>query len=105
MKILLVHPSALLYAEVYLRLEPLGLECVAAAARAAGHNVHLLDLQVFPPQQFEEELRDFRPEVASRRYGMLAWLNPTSPFKHRRYRFLLRIRTSELTAFRLNTRK
>ena len=48
MKILLVHPSALLYAEVYLRLEPLGLECVAAAVRAAGHEVRLLDLQVPP---------------------------------------------------------
>ena len=32
MKVLLVHPSALLYSEVYLRLEPLGLECVGERA-------------------------------------------------------------------------
>src|SRR6478672_1002500 len=47
MKVLLVHPSALLYSEVYLRLEPLGLECVANALLRAGHDVRLLDLQIF----------------------------------------------------------
>ena len=31
MRVLLVHPSPLLFSEIYLRLEPLGLECVAAA--------------------------------------------------------------------------
>src|SRR6201998_1093169 len=72
MKILFVHPSPLLYAEVYLRLEPLGLECVAAAARAAGHNVRLLDLQVFPPQQFERELRDFQPDAVGFSLNYLA---------------------------------
>jgi len=46
MKVLLVHPSALLYSEVYLRLEPLGLECVGGALKRAGHDVRLLDLQV-----------------------------------------------------------
>jgi hopanoid C-3 methylase len=44
-KVLLVHPSSLMYSEVYLRLEPLGLELVAAACRAAGHEVRLVDLQ------------------------------------------------------------
>jgi hypothetical protein len=34
MKILLVHPSVLMYSEVYLRLEPLGLEYVAGALRS-----------------------------------------------------------------------
>ncbi len=72
MKILLVHPSALLYAEVYLRLEPLGIECVAAAARAAGHNVRLLDLQVFPPSQFAHELRDYRPDAVGFSMNYLA---------------------------------
>ena len=47
MKVLLVHPSCLLYSEIYLRLEPLGLERVAQAVRTAGHEVRLLDLQVF----------------------------------------------------------
>ena len=41
MKVLLVHPSCLLYSEIYLRLEPLGLERVAQAietqGRAYGH--------------------------------------------------------------------
>ena len=72
MKILLVHPSALLYAEVYLRLEPLGMECVGAAARAAGHEVRLLDLQVFPQSQFERELREYRPDVVGFSLNYLA---------------------------------
>jgi len=29
MKVLLVHPGTLMYSEIYLRLEPLGLERVA----------------------------------------------------------------------------
>jgi hypothetical protein len=39
MRLLLVHPSALMYSEIFLRLEPLGLERVAGAARDAGHQV------------------------------------------------------------------
>ena len=46
MKILGVHPGGLMYTKIFLRLEPLGLELVAAAARAAGHEVRLIDLQV-----------------------------------------------------------
>ena len=45
MKVLAVHPSSLMYSRIYLRLEPLGLELVAAAARTAGHDVRLIDLQ------------------------------------------------------------
>src|SRR3954469_14752292 len=63
MKGLLVHPSALLYSEVYLRLEPLGLECVGGALKRAGHDVRLLDLQVFGRRDFEKELREFRPDA------------------------------------------
>jgi hypothetical protein len=37
MKVLAVHPSCLMYSKIYLRLEPLGLELVAAAIRNAGH--------------------------------------------------------------------
>ena len=35
MKVLYVHPSPLMYAEIYLRLEPLGLELVAEEAKEA----------------------------------------------------------------------
>ena len=53
MKILGVHPGPLMYTKIFLRLEPLGLELVAAAARAAGHEVRLIDLQVeTPPRPF-----------------------------------------------------
>jgi hypothetical protein len=45
MKFLAVHPSCLMYSKIYLRLEPLGLELVAAAAERAGHSVQLIDLQ------------------------------------------------------------
>ena len=61
MRVLLVHPSALMYSEVYLRLEPLGLERVAAAIRAAGHEVRLLDLQIFRHADFVAEMDDFGP--------------------------------------------
>ena len=47
MRTLIVHPSGLMHSEIFLRLEPLGVERVAAAARAGGHDVRLLDLQVF----------------------------------------------------------
>ena len=57
LKLLVVHPGPLLYTNVFLRLEPLGLELVAAAARNAGHNVRLLDLQV-------ETHRDYHRMVA-----------------------------------------
>ena len=46
MKLLFVHPGPLLYSKVFLRLEPLGLELVAAAARRAGHDTKLIDLQL-----------------------------------------------------------
>src|SRR5260370_12196914 len=63
MKVPLVHPSGLMYTEVYLRLEPLGLELVGDACRKAGHEVRLLDLQVFRHQHFESLLRAWRPHV------------------------------------------
>ena len=63
MKVLLVHPSCLLYSEIYLRLEPLGLERVAQAVRTAGHDVRLLDLQVFRQTDYIHTLSTFRPEA------------------------------------------
>ncbi|HEX7994620.1 MAG TPA: cobalamin-dependent protein, partial [Streptosporangiaceae bacterium] len=63
MRTLLVHPSGLMYSEIFLRLEPLGLERVAGAARAAGHEVRLLDLQVFSQDKLMAEIADFEPEA------------------------------------------
>jgi magnesium-protoporphyrin IX monomethyl ester (oxidative) cyclase len=63
MRVLLVHPSPLMFSEIYLRLEPLGLERVAAAVAAAGHDVRLLDLQVMRPQHFRDALSRWRPEA------------------------------------------
>jgi magnesium-protoporphyrin IX monomethyl ester (oxidative) cyclase len=62
MKVLLVHPSPLMYSEIYLRLEPLGMERVAEAVRSAGHDVRILDLQIFSHRDFHEELRSFQPD-------------------------------------------
>src|SRR5258708_27057639 len=61
MRVRLVHPSPLMYSELYLRLEPLGLERVAAAIRAAGHEVQLLDLQIFSHADYWRELETFAP--------------------------------------------
>ncbi|HKR70944.1 MAG TPA: hopanoid C-3 methylase HpnR [Streptosporangiaceae bacterium] len=63
MRTLLVHPSGLMYSEIFLRLEPLGLERVAGAARAAGNEVRLLDLQVFSRDRLMAELAEFEPEA------------------------------------------
>jgi hopanoid C-3 methylase len=62
-KILLVHPSALLYSEVYLRLEPLGLECVGEALLRRGHEVRLLDLQIFRQHHYQAQLTHFHPDA------------------------------------------
>ncbi|MET9293310.1 hopanoid C-3 methylase HpnR [Streptomyces sp. NPDC003077] len=63
MRLLLVHPSALMYSEIFLRLEPLGLERVAGAAREAGHQVRVIDLQTESPAAVARELVAFRPEA------------------------------------------
>jgi hopanoid C-3 methylase HpnR len=63
MKVLCCHPSGLMYTEIYLRLEPLGVELVAAAARAAGHEVRILDLQVFSHRDYFRLLADWKPEA------------------------------------------
>jgi hopanoid C-3 methylase HpnR len=52
-----------MYSEIYLRLEPLGLELVAEAVRRAGHEVRLLDLQTFRHADLRAELDRFRPDV------------------------------------------
>jgi hopanoid C-3 methylase len=44
-----------------LAAEPLGLERVAAAAREAGHEVRIIDLQVFSHAELAAEVASFRP--------------------------------------------
>jgi hopanoid C-3 methylase len=72
MKALLVHPSPLMYSKIYLRLEPLGLERVAQAVQSAGHEVRLLDLQVFRQADYLQELRDFQPQAVGFSLNYLA---------------------------------
>jgi len=52
-----------MYSKIYLRLEPLGLELVAAAARQAGHSVRLIDLQCESHQDFFRLLQSWRPDA------------------------------------------
>jgi hopanoid C-3 methylase HpnR len=63
MRVLAVHPGPLMYTRIFLRLEPLGLELVAAAARRAGHEVALIDLQVESHRDFFAWLSRWRPDV------------------------------------------
>src|SRR6516225_6136097 len=62
-KVLLVHPSALMYSEVYLRLEPLGLELVAEACRRSGFEVRLLDLQASTHKDYFRTIEQWRPDA------------------------------------------
>ncbi|HTV48411.1 MAG TPA: hopanoid C-3 methylase HpnR [Phycisphaerae bacterium] len=72
MKVMLVHPSALLYSEVYLRLEPLGMECVASAVERAGHQVLLVDLQVFTHPELHSQIKRFQPDAVGFSVNYLA---------------------------------
>jgi hopanoid C-3 methylase HpnR len=72
MRVLLVHPSALMYSEIFLRLEPLGLERVASALLADGHDVRLVDLQVYQHAELRRELAEFRPDAVGFSLNYLA---------------------------------
>src|SRR5262245_27461472 len=63
MKFLAVHPSCLMYSKIYLRLEPLGLELVSAAAERAGHSVRLIDLQCETHGDYFRSVQSWRPDV------------------------------------------
>src|SRR3954463_102188 len=63
MKILAVHPSSLMYTKIFLRLEPLGIELIAAELRRAGHEVRLIDLQVERHADYFRRLREWQPDV------------------------------------------
>ena len=83
MRVLFVNPSSLLYSEIFLRLEPLGVERVAAAARAAGHEVRVLDLQVFNHADLDRELGRFRPEAVGFGLNYLANVPEVIDLAHR----------------------
>ena len=72
MRVLLVHPSALMYSEIFLRLEPLGLERVASALLADGHEVRLIDLQVYRRSELERQVAGFRPDAVGFSLNYLA---------------------------------
>ena len=63
MRVLCVHPGPLMYTRIFLRLEPLGLELVAASVRQAGHEVALIDLQVESHAAFFGWVARWRPDV------------------------------------------
>lgn len=63
MKILAVLPVPLIYTKFFLRVELLGLELVAEAARKAGHDVRLMNLQMETWQDYFRILKDWRPNV------------------------------------------
>ncbi|MGH7031184.1 MAG: hopanoid C-3 methylase HpnR [Stellaceae bacterium] len=63
MRLFCVHPEPMTYSQIFLRLEPIGLELVAAAARQAGHAVQLLDLQIENQRAYFRTIERWRPEV------------------------------------------
>ena len=65
MRFLTVHPGPLMYTKIYLRLEPLGLELVAEAARRAGHEVRILDLQTETHKDYFRMLDDWKPDAVA----------------------------------------
>jgi len=65
MKFLAVHPSPLMYTRIYLRLEPLGLEMVGQAARQAGHDVRLIDLQVETWKDYLTLINTWKPDAVA----------------------------------------
>jgi magnesium-protoporphyrin IX monomethyl ester (oxidative) cyclase len=54
-----------MYSRIFLRLEPLGLELVAAAARRAVHAIRLIDLQSETHADYFRLLERWRPEVVA----------------------------------------
>ncbi len=83
MRLLLVHPSVLMYSEIFLRLEPLGMERVAGAARDAGHDVRLVDLQVLRPADLDRELSSFTPDAVGVSLNYLANIPEAIDIAHR----------------------
>jgi hopanoid C-3 methylase HpnR len=54
-----------MYSKIFLRLEPVGLELVAAAARRVGHSVRVIDLQVESHTDYLRLLDEWTPDVVA----------------------------------------
>ncbi|HEX2656568.1 MAG TPA: hopanoid C-3 methylase HpnR [Xanthobacteraceae bacterium] len=65
MKVLCVHPGPLMFTKVFLRLEPLGLELVAQAARRAGNTVRIIDLQVETLTDYRKLIGEWQPDLVA----------------------------------------
>ncbi|HTV43877.1 MAG TPA: hopanoid C-3 methylase HpnR [Stellaceae bacterium] len=65
MRLFCVHPEPMTYSQIFLRLEPIGLELVAAAARQSGHAVRLMDLQVESQRAYFRTIERWRPQVVA----------------------------------------
>lgn len=65
MKLLAVHPGPLMYTKIFLRLEPLGLELVAEAARRGGDEVRLIDLQVDSVATYHRQVERWQPDAVA----------------------------------------
>jgi hopanoid C-3 methylase HpnR len=65
MKLLAVHPDRLTYSELFLCLEPLGIELVAQASRRAGHDVKIIDLQVESVRDYFRIIKTWQPDVVA----------------------------------------
>lgn len=61
-----------MYTRIYLRLEPLGLELLAQAARRAGHEVQLIDLQVESHKDLFRILDTWKPDAVGFSLNYLA---------------------------------
>ena len=61
-----------MYSEVYLRLEPLGLELVAEACRRNGFAVRLLDLQASRHKDYFRAMEQWRPDAVGFSLNYLA---------------------------------
>src|ERR1700740_1375577 len=72
MKLLAVHPSCLMYSKIYLRLEPPGLELVAAACREAGHDVRIIDLQAETERDYFRIIDQWQPDAVAYSCNYLA---------------------------------
>jgi hopanoid C-3 methylase len=71
-KVLCVHPSGLMYTEIFLRLEPLGLLLCAQALRRAGHDVRVLDLQASSRRELSKLMDAFEPDAVCLSMNYLA---------------------------------
>src|SRR5436190_23506677 len=72
MKVLLVHPSPLVYSENFPRPGAIRPRRRAGAVRAAGHQVRLVDLPIFGHADYHREVADFAPHAVGFSLNYLA---------------------------------